>query len=191
MTKRYGIVIDLERCIGCHTCTIACMVEHDLNKGSGIVVRTIGGKDRDTPEGRHPDLHMHFLPILCMHCANAPCVAVCPNDAIYHRPDGIVLIDEKACDACFNCVSSCPHGVIVSDGKKEAVWKCNMCVNRIDNGLEPFCVQCCEGEAMFFGDLNDPESMISKMISNCKGQTLLSETDPAVWYCPTREGRIR
>ena len=191
MTKRYGIVIDLERCVGCHTCTIACMTENDLTQGSGIVVKTIGGKDRDTPEGRHPDLHMHFLPILCMHCANAPCIEACPSDAIYQRPDGIVLIDEKACDGCFNCVSSCPHGVIVTDEKKESVWKCDMCVSRVDEGLEPFCVLCCEGEAMFFGDLNDPESSISKMISVCGSQTLMNETDLAVWYCPTREGRIR
>jgi dimethyl sulfoxide reductase iron-sulfur subunit len=191
MTKRYGIVIDLERCVGCHTCTIACMTENDLSQGSGIVVKTIGGKDRDTPEGRHPDLHMHFLPIMCMHCADAPCMAACPSDAIKRRPDGIVLIDEKFCDGCFNCVSACPHGVIVSDEKKESVWKCNMCFSRIDEGFVPFCVLCCEGEAMFFGDLNDPGSDISKKIAACSGQKLLNDSEPAVWYCPTREGRIR
>jgi Fe-S-cluster-containing dehydrogenase component len=191
MTKRYGIVIDLERCVGCHTCTIACMTENNLDKGSGIVVQTIGGKDRDTPEGRHPDLHMHFLPIMCMHCLDALCMAACPSDAIKRRPDGIILIDEKTCDACFNCVSSCPYGVIVSDDKNESVWKCNMCVDRIDEGLEPFCVLCCEGEAMYFGDVNDPESQVSKIISDRGAQTLLNETVPSIWYCPTREGRIR
>jgi Fe-S-cluster-containing dehydrogenase component len=191
MTKRYGIVIDLERCVGCHTCTIACMTENNLSKGSGIAVQTIGGKDRDTPEGRYPDLHMHFLPIMCMHCANAPCMAACPSDAIKRRPDGIILIDEETCDACFNCVSSCPYDVIVSDDKNESVWKCNMCVDRIDEGSAPFCVLCCEGEAMFFGDVNNPESQVSKMIIHRCGQVLLNGNDVAVWYCPTREGRIR
>lgn len=188
---RYGMVIDLERCVGCQTCTIACMIEHDLDEGAGIEVQTIGGKDRDTPEGRHPDLHMHFLPILCMHCADAPCMEACPNKAIFKRPDGIVLIDIKACDGCLACASSCPHGAIFFNGKKESAFKCNMCADRIDEGDEPFCLMCCEGEAMFFGDLDNPYSNVSEMITARGGKTLQPEASPAVWYCPAQDGRIR
>jgi len=191
MTEKHGIVIDLERCVGCHTCTVACMMEHDLKEGSGIIVQTIGGKDRDTPEGRHPDLHMHFLPIPCMHCENAPCIAECPNEAIYRRADGIVLIDESACDACLDCASVCPHDAIRMEETNNRVWKCTMCANRVDQGLEPFCVMCCEGEALFFGDLNDPESGVSKIIKNRAGEPLIKEHGPCVWYLPTLEGRIR
>lgn len=191
MTGRYGLVIDLERCIGCHTCTIGCMVENDLKKGSGILVQTIGGQDRDTPEGKHPDIHMHFLPIPCMHCANAPCIEECPNEAIYRRQDGIVLIDMDTCDHCLTCISSCPHEAISYDEVNETLWKCNMCVDRIDRGLEPFCLLCCEGEAIFFGDFDDPDSNVAKMISQSSGQALLEGTAPMVRYCPTRDGRIR
>jgi dimethyl sulfoxide reductase iron-sulfur subunit len=190
MRARHGLVIDLERCVGCHTCTIACMIAHDLDEGAGIVVQTIGGKDRDTPEGKHPNLHMHFLPIICMHCSNAPCMEECPNDSIIEREDGIVLINEPTCDGCLNCVSSCPYNAIFYNEKEGSVWKCNMCADRIDEGLEPFCVICCEGEAMVFGDLNDPASRASQMITKRRGQKLVTENDTAIYYCPTRKGCI-
>ncbi len=191
MPKRYGMVIDLERCVGCHTCTVACMMEHDLTAAAGIVVQTIGGEDRDTPSGKHPDLHMHFLPILCAQCANAPCIENCPSGAIQRREDGIVFIDSAACDSCLNCTFSCPYQAIFHDEKTETLWKCNLCKDRLDRGEEPFCVICCEGEALVFGDLNDPNSDVARMISDRGGQALLAETAPAVWYCPTKQGRIR
>jgi|YNPNPStandDraft_1061719.scaffolds.fasta_scaffold04756_3 molybdopterin-containing oxidoreductase family iron-sulfur binding subunit len=193
MKKRFGLVIDLERCIGCHTCTIACQLENDMEAGFGVRVETIGGGHRDTPSGRHPDLSMHFLPILCMHCQEPPCMEACPVGAISKREDGIVLVDEGMCDGCQACVASCPYGALSHDEKRNIVRKCNLCVQRVDKGLAPFCVVCCETEAICFGDLMDVESAVSKLKARRGAGVLRPEagTGPAVFYCPTRKGRIQ
>ncbi len=185
MAKRYGLVIDLERCIGCHTCSIACKVENDIEEGSGIRVDTVGGPHRDTPEGKFPNLSMYYLPVLCQHCAKPPCLDSCVEGAIYRREDGIVVIDEKKCSGCQLCVQACPYGALVHLPGKNVVWKCNRCVHRVDQGLEPFCVRCCENEALFFGDLNDPGSAVSRLISRKRAHTLRPEhgTEPSTYYC--------
>jgi molybdopterin-containing oxidoreductase family iron-sulfur binding subunit len=192
MAKRYGLVIDLERCIGCNTCIMACKLENSLDKGSWIRVETIGGTHRDSPEGQHPQLSMHFLPILCMHCDKPPCLDACPLEAISRRSDGIVIVDEKKCDGCQACLSACPYSALVYDAKNNIVQKCTLCVHRIEKGLEPFCKICCETEAIYFGDINDPDSIISKMIAARSASTLRPQTgtSPTVHYCPTRHGRI-
>jgi len=191
--KRYGLVIDLERCIGCHTCTIACKLESGLERGSGIRVETIGGPHRDTPAGKYPQLSMHFLPVPCMHCDEPPCLDVCPLEAIFRRPDGIVLVDEEKCDGCQTCVTACPYGALIFDDEKEVVHKCTLCAHRLDGGMEPFCVICCETEAMYFGDLNDPDSRISKIMDERSAKPIKPEagTKPVIYYCPTRQGKIQ
>ena len=193
MAKKYGLVIDLERCIGCHTCTIACKLENSIEKGSGIRVETVGGPHRDTPRGKHPQLSMHFLPVLCMQCDEPPCLDACPQEAIIKRKDGIVLVDEKKCDGCQACLPACPYGALVYDAERDIVRKCTLCAHRVREGLEPFCVVCCETEAMYFGDLRDPDSSVSKMVAKRGAATLKPEegTKPAVYYCPTRHGRIQ
>lgn len=186
MNQRFGLVIDLDRCIGCQTCRIACKVENNLETGSGIRVDTIGGKYPDTPSGVYPNLSMYWQPVPCMHCEEPPCLAVCPEEAIYKRKDGLVLVDEDKCTGCRLCIDICPYDVINYDENKEVVWKCTLCHHRIDEGLEPFCVICCEDEALFFGDLNDPESQVSKLIVQ-KSANILKPgkgTGPAVYYCP-------
>ena len=186
MSKRYGLAIDLDRCFGCQTCRIACKVENSLETGSGIRVDTVGGAHPDTPKGTYPNLSMYYLPIPCMHCGEPSCMDVCPVDAIYKRDDGIVLVDEEKCNGCQACVSACPYGALTYDDHRDVVVKCTLCHHRIDEGLEPFCVACCEAEAIFFGDLNDPESEVSKLISQRDAYTLKAEagTAPAVYYCP-------
>lgn len=190
--KRFGLVIDLERCIGCHTCTIACQLENDMEVNSGVRVETIGGKHRDTPIGKHPDVSMHFLPVPCMHCQKPPCVDACPVGAIYKREDGIVLVDQGMCDGCQACVASCPYGALSYDGQRNTVWKCSLCADRVDKGLVPFCVVCCGTEAMHFGDLMDTQSPVYKWRIQKGAGVLRPEagTEPAVFYCPTRQGRI-
>jgi molybdopterin-containing oxidoreductase family iron-sulfur binding subunit len=176
MAKRYGLVIDLERCIGCHTCRIACKVENNINTGSGIRVETVGGPHRDTPLGKFP----------CMHCAKPPCVDACPLEAIYKREDGIVLVDEEKCNGCQACIPACPYDALIYNPERDIVQKCSLCAQRIDQGLEPFCVLCCETEAMFFGDLDDPASEVSQIILR-KGAYILHPekgTNPAIYYCP-------
>ena len=190
MAKQYGLVIDLERCIGCNTCFIACKVENSLELGSGIRVETVGGPYRDTPSGKHPHLSMHYLPIPCMHCGEPPCVDACSPGALYKREDGLVLVDEDKCDGCRACIPACPYDALIYSAHGEVVQKCTLCAHRVDEGLEPFCVVCCETEAMSFGDLSDPTSRVSQLVSK-RGATTIkpkAATKPAVYYCPTKRG---
>ncbi|GAF79535.1 unnamed protein product, partial [marine sediment metagenome] len=151
MAKRYGLVIDLERCTGCDTCTIACKVENKMEVGSGVRVETVEGTHRDSPAGKYPDLSIYYLPIACMHCDQPPCRDACHAEAIYQRPDGIVLIDEEKCDGCQECLPACPYQALVYDPDRNVVRKCNLCFERLDQGFEPFCALCCGVDAIFYG----------------------------------------
>ena len=186
MAKQYGLVIDLKRCIGCQTCTVACKSEHELQKGSGIRIETVGGPYRNTPTGKYPDLHMHFLPIPCMHCAQASCIDACPTEAIYRRDDGMVLLNEEKCSGCQDCVSACLYGALQFNPDKNVVFKCNLCVHRIEQGIDPFCVVCCEVGAIFFGDIGSPSSDVSRRIASKNAVVYKPElgTGPAIYYCP-------
>jgi len=186
MGKRYGLVIDSERCIGCIGCWISCKMENSLDKGSGISVDTVGGPHPDTPDGIYPNLSMSYIPVPCMQCDDPPCIDACPEEAIYKRPDGIVLVDEDKCTGCQLCIPACPYDSLIYDDNRNLVWKCTLCHQRIDNGLEPFCVVCCALNVISFGDLNDPESKISKLISQRNAYTLRPKagTSPAVYYYP-------
>jgi molybdopterin-containing oxidoreductase family iron-sulfur binding subunit len=178
------LVIDVERCIGCDTCSVACKAEHSIERGSWMQVLTVGGPGPGTPAGIYPNLKMDFLPKPCMHCADAPCITSCPEQAIYKRDDGIVLIRENECTGCGLCVDECPYGAINFREDKGIIEKCDLCYERVDEGEVPFCVYCCETRAMFFGDLNDPESTLSRLIKEKNAYNLLPEknTKPAVFY---------
>ena len=191
MANRWGLVIDLERCIGCHTCTIACKVENVMEAGSGIRVDTVGGAHTGAPTGEYPELSMHYLPVACMHCDQPPCRDACPMEAIYQRPDGIVLVDEGKCNGCQECLPACPYQALVYDQEMGVVRKCNLCVDRLDEGFEPFCALCCGDRAISFGNLADPESELSKLISLRSAYILQPElaTGPAIHYCPPRPRR--
>ena len=186
MSKRYGLVIDLEKCIGCETCWTACKAENGWGIGSGIRVDTVGGAHPDTPSGKYPNLSMYYLPVPCMHCGEPACVDACSFEAIYRREDGIVLVDEENCSGCEACIDACPYGALTYDPERNVVRKCTLCHHRIDQGLEPFCVQCCTPKAIIFGDLNDPESKVSKLIAQKDTYVLKPEagTNPAVHYVP-------
>ena len=181
---RLALLIDQERCIGCESCTMACKMENTPNGGPHIRVKTIGGGGRDVPAGHYPDLTMDFLPETCMHCAKPSCVDACPSDAIVKRPDGVVVLDQEQCTGCGSCVEACPYGAIRLDDARGVAAKCNLCSHRIDKGLEPFCVRCCEGQAMHFGDLDVPQSKIARLASKRKTFTLKPEagTGPTVIY---------
>lgn len=185
--KRFGMVIDQERCIGCEACSIACKIE---NKTSDfwIKVETHGGAVKDTPGGNFPNLTIDFLPRLCNHCEPPPCVASCPEDALQKRDDGIVILNQELCTGCQSCLSACPYNVIIFDDETNLAGKCDFCAHRVDQGLEPFCVICCEGQAIHFGDLNNSNSVVSKLISEKNSFQLIPEekTNPKVYYIPPR-----
>ncbi len=189
MSQRYGLVIDLDRCTGCQTCVVACKTEHNLEQISGIRVETIGGTNRDTPSGIYPNFSMYYFPMPCMHCTEPPCIPACPVQAIYRRQDGIVLVDEAKCDGCLMCMETCPYGVLVHKSKTNTVWKCTLCVHRIDEGEAPFCVDCCEMEAMFFGDISDPSTQVSRWAEQRNAYVYKPElnTSPGVRYCSPRD----
>jgi len=190
LNTRYALVIDQERCIGCEACTVACRNENSAAQGF-IRVSTLGAPQKDTPAGVFPNLRMVFLPALCNHCQHPPCAHACPLEAITKTDNGVVYLDEETCDGCQACLDACPYGAILFNDQKDKAEKCNFCSHRVDEGLEPFCVICCEGQAIHFGDLNDPESDVAKILSAGQGYTLMpgQGTEPSVYYLPPREPR--
>ena len=190
MEIQYALIIDQERCIGCEACTVACKIENSGIQGY-IRVSTQGSPGKDTPAGVFPDLKLTFLPVLCNHCELPPCVEACPLEAISKKENGIVFLDEETCDGCRTCLDACPYGAIIFNLANEKAEKCNLCAHRIKQGQEPFCVICCEGQAIHFGDLNDPDSNVSKLLSSGNGYTLKPEagTKPSVYYRAPKEPR--
>lgn len=206
---RYGMAIDLGRCFGCQTCAACCKVANNLpieviyNR-----VHTIGGASNDTASGTFPtDMHMSFLPMQCQHCANPACVEICPTGASKQREDGIVWVDNELCIGCESCITACPYqdeyhirthvsddpeyylDVVVGEfdapkHKGQTVEKCTFCYNLLDRGEEPACMQLCPGRARFFGDLDDPESEISKLIASREYELINEDagTKPSVYY---------
>jgi len=196
---RYGMVIDLKRCIGCHACVLACKAENATGPG------TFWSKVADEEEGQYPSVRRYFLPKLCMHCQDAPCIEVCPTGASYQRDDGIVLVDPEKCVGCGYCIVACPYGArylneeqtgYFKEGltpnevigykkhKLGVVEKCTFCVDRLKEGREPACVKICLTKARYFGDLDDPSSEVSKLVTFKHGSQLLKElgTNPSVYY---------
>lgn len=203
MTK-YGMVINQKRCIGCQACSLACKMQNNVPMGMlWNRVITEGCDEQDGAVGTYPNLSRTYLPIACQHCENPACQKVCPTGATYKDEVGRVLINYSKCIGCRMCMAACPYNVRqfnwsdpVRDpdfnyGDKDVpvrqrgmVEKCTFCKERTDKGLEPMCVQNCPMEARIFGDLDDPESEVSKFIVEHEVYTLLPDygTNPQVYY---------
>lgn len=190
MAKRYGMVLDVDRCIGCHTCNVACKMYY----GSRPEVNY--NQVERVEWGEYPDAKQRFKLTMCMHCEDAPCVAACPVGATYTSDEGIVLIDYETCIGCGACVTACPYnqrnlvkdditnfdGVIAPFEEEAAsrlniVEKCILCYGRVQAGEQPICTIHCPGQCRIFGDVNDSESDISKYIKennaiNVKGTSI-------------------
>ncbi|MCA1783106.1 MAG: 4Fe-4S dicluster domain-containing protein [Dermatophilaceae bacterium] len=166
---RLGMVIDLDRCIGCHACTAACKAENNVPLGVF----------RDWVEehvlGEYPQAFPFFLPKLCNHCDDPGCLRACPTGAIFKREDGIVSIDHDICISCRACNQACPYGAAFMDPVRGTSDKCNLCAHRVDEGLNPACVDVCPSQCRIFGDFDDPESAVSVAIREAPSQVLRPE----------------
>lgn len=156
---RMGMVIDLDRCIGCHACTNVCKAENNVPLG----------KFRDWVEehvlGEYPNARPVFLPKLCNHCDDPGCLRACPTGAIRKRPDGIVDLDPDICIACQACMQGCPYGMTFYNHQRGTADKCNLCAHRIDEGLNPACVDVCPSQCRIVGDFDDPDSPVSRYLA--------------------------
>ena len=155
----YGFIIDNRKCIGCHACTVACKAEHEVPIG---VNRTWV---KYIEKGSFPDTRRLFSVMRCNHCADAPCVEICPVESLFTRADGIVDFDDRRCIGCKACTQACPYDAIYMHPDDHTSAKCNYCTHRVDIGLEPACVNVCPEHAIISGDMDNPETEISKLLA--------------------------
>ncbi len=218
---KYGMVIDLHKCSGCAACTIACKNENNVPDGikwADFVTET---------KGNFPNVTFDFIPTLCNHCDDAPCVEACPVDpkAIFKNDSGMTLNSAERCIGCQACVGACPYGVVsfnadephefwqdeegkevtekaggtvipyynpnrarTWDGKgirpKRVVEKCSFCDHRVTAGKNTYCSEACPAKARIFGDLDDPNSEVSKLLKEHDSFRLQEDlgTEPRVYY---------
>jgi Fe-S-cluster-containing dehydrogenase component/formate-dependent nitrite reductase membrane component NrfD len=175
---RYGFVIDHNRCIGCHACTVACKDEHSVPVG---VFRTWV---KYIEKGQFPNASRHFGVMRCNHCDAAPCVEICPTSALFRRDDGIVDFDNTRCIGCKSCMQACPYDALHIDPDSHTAAKCNFCAHRIELQLEPACVVVCPTQAIIAGDLDDPRSQIAHIVATQKVVTRkpYKGTEPKLFY---------
>jgi dimethyl sulfoxide reductase iron-sulfur subunit len=193
---KYGIVVDLNRCTGCMTCVVACK-EENLTRPAVWWQRILEIENASLD-------NITYLSHSCMHCEKPFCAPACPVNAIKERPDGIVLIDQKACTGCGECLKACPYGMITLNPVQDyfqgesipyekgadvyrvqipkKASKCTLCAHRIDQGKEPMCVSGCPSKAKTFGDLDDPASPIRKKLVLSMQLLPSKGTQPKVSY---------
>ncbi|MDA8156495.1 MAG: 4Fe-4S dicluster domain-containing protein [Actinomycetota bacterium] len=206
--SQLALVIDLNKCVGCHACATNCKAWNTAGEFGPLTDTEPYGKQPEgvwfnrvqTYEiGKYPKTEVINFPKSCMHCKNAPCVDVCPTGASYKREeDGIVLVNYDDCIGCKYCSWACPYGCREFDGHEGVMKKCTLCVDRIYNEdlpeeeRKPACVLACPTRARTFGDIDDPESEASKAIREKHGYRLLPEAGagPSNHYLPQRKVKV-
>jgi tetrathionate reductase subunit B len=210
---RYVFLVDTNKCVGCGFCVKACKIEgeipYDANVTRTWVERYVMTKDgqfhADSPKGGRDGFttplldenesgmlnipadqieKAFFVPKLCNHCENPPCVQVCPVGATYQTPDGVVLVDRKWCIGCGYCIMACPYGARFFHPVYHTADKCTFCYHRITKGLPTACVQACPFGARQLGNIKDPSDPVTKAITTERVGVLKSEfgTKPQDYY---------
>lgn len=171
---RNCLVIDLNRCTGCESCIIACKYENGLDLG--VCWNRVGVVG---PTGEYPNIEQYYLPVQCQQCENAQCIKVCPTGASYRDAEtGVVLVDKSKCIGCRYCMMACPYDVRIYREDEHVVEKCTLCSQRTAQGEKPACVSVCCGGARTYGDLDDPNSDVSKAIAQADAADVHHLPDP-------------
>ena len=180
--KKFGWFVDTRRCFGCHGCEVSCKSENDVPLGNYI--RQTFYQD----VGEYPKVARMFMPMSCQHCEDAPCLKACPCGALHKEAGGTVAVDYNVCCGHGTCVEVCPYGAIYLDPVAKQAVKCHNCYHRTEEGMEPACVPTCPSEALYFGDLNDPNSKVSKAKKEAEEAGELQQlrpekqTKPRMWF---------
>jgi Fe-S-cluster-containing dehydrogenase component len=201
---RLGLVIDLDTCVGCHACAVACKQWNTSGTTGALTDYRPYGRNpsgvwfnriRHYEVGDYPNNKTINFPMSCMHCEDADCVTVCPTGASYKRKeDGIVLVDQDKCMGCNYCSWACPYGARELDREAGVMKKCTLCIDRIyDEELDeidrqPSCVITCPAHARYFGDFDNPDSEVSQLVRDRAGYKLMPEVgyNPTNTYLPPR-----
>jgi len=177
---RYAMVTDLRKCVACQACTVACNAEWDVPAG---YART---RVRTTPlTGTFPHLASSIYVAQCNQCDRPPCVEACPSGATSQHDNGIVGVDKSLCIGCGFCLEACPYDARYVNPATKKVDKCDFCVSRLERGAEPACVTTCTAHAKYFGDLEDRQSDVFKMVYAHGARRLETSTirvGPNVYY---------
>lgn len=186
---RWTMVINISKCIACYACFVACKDEF---WGNDYLPYSLGIKKRDQTlikivkreRGKFPYVKLAYMPMLCMQCDNPLCGKVAKNGAVYRRTDGVVIIDPIKAVGQREIVNACPYGLISWNDERGIPQKCTFCVHRIENGKVPRCVQACPSDALTFGDLDNPESEVSRLVKENSARIFHPEyeTKPNIYY---------
>lgn len=175
MNSSYVMLIDINSCSGCHACSVSCKAEHRAPLGSfRHTVQTL-------EKGTFPSPSRAFVPTLCQHCTNAPCLTACGVQAIQRTEEGIVRIDSEACIGSGTCVEACPYGAIYMSPITNQAEKCDFCMDRLKEGEQPACVSTCPTDAIVFGKEDGPQ-VIEWINSGSYSRWEPEPTGPRVWY---------